>query len=70
MPSTPALPLLRLTRAEAAVGAAHAELVEEPRRTQVERGEALAAGLLRKGASKPRFARTGRSSNTLLTNKP
>ena len=47
------------TLAEAAVSVADAEFVEEPRRTQVERGEALAAGLLRKGASKPRFARTG-----------
>src|SRR5690606_2977385 len=44
---------------EAAVGMADAELIEQPRCAQVQRGEPLAACLLREGTGEPRLARAG-----------
>ena len=49
--------------AEAAVGVTEAEFLEQPRRAQVERGQALAAGLMGEGAAEKGLAAAGGAVN-------
>src|SRR5437773_6702896 len=49
--------------AEAAVGMTEAEFLEQPGSAQIQRGQALTAGLVGEGATKKRLAATGGAVN-------